>query len=415
MNTDIASSALSPKTWPFSIEFLPPQACLVGGAVRDALLGRRAEYLDLDFVLPTDSVKTGRKMANKCKCGFVVLDAQRQIARVVFKQATVDLALQDGDSLETDLQRRDFTINAIAYNPHTQEIIDPLQGVADLQVGLIRMVCQQNLREDPLRLLRAYRQASQLGFTIEAETKSVIPKLAPLAGQVAAERVRVELSYLFKSAQGTPWLQEAWEDKLLPVWFPHAQAQDVAKIALIDNYAEILTETWPQLGAELQSPVAKKLFSLLSLAKLACLVPLPSETAEESLRGLKYTRAEVRAVGTALRCLPELLSHPQDPLSLRQQFFFFREVGSFFPIVILLALAEGICIESLEPLIERYLNSSDQVAHPQPLVTGKELMQAFDLPAGSPVGWLLTEIQIARIEGKIDSREAALELAALLI
>lgn len=415
MNTNIASSALSPENWPFSIEFLPPQACLVGGAVRDALLGRRAESLDLDFVLPKDSVKTGRKMASKCKGGFVVLDAQRQIARVVFKQATVDLALQDGDSLETDLQRRDFTINAIAYNPHTQELIDPLQGVADLQTGLIRMVSEKNLREDPLRLLRAYRQASQLGFAIEPQTKSVIPKLASLAGQVAAERVRVELSYLFKSAQGTPWLREAWEDQLLPVWFPYAQSQDIAKVALIDNYAEILIKTWPQLQAELQAPVAKKLFSLLSLTKLACLVPLPPETAEENLRDLKYTRAEVRAVGTARRCLPKLLSHAQSPLSLRQQYFFFREVGSFFPIVILLALAEGIAVGSLEPLIQRYLTPSDQVAHPQPLVTGKELMQAFDLPAGRPVGWLLTEIQIARIEGKIDSRETALELAALLL
>jgi tRNA nucleotidyltransferase (CCA-adding enzyme) len=90
-NLDITSSALSPQTWPFSREWLPPQACLVGGAVRDALLGRRAEYLDLDFVLPAEAVQTARKLAKHYKAGFVVLDAQRQIARVVFDQAPLTL------------------------------------------------------------------------------------------------------------------------------------------------------------------------------------------------------------------------------------------------------------------------------------------------------------------------------------
>lgn len=173
-NLDIASSVLSPETWPFSQEWLPPEACLVGGAVRDALLGRRGEYLDLDFVLPTDAVQTARQLAQQYNAGFVVLDPDRQIARVVFEQATVDLAQQEGDSLETDLRRRDFTINAIAYNPYTQELIDPLQGYADLQQGIIRMVSPKNLQDDPLRLLRAYRQAAQLGFKTEPATQSVI-------------------------------------------------------------------------------------------------------------------------------------------------------------------------------------------------------------------------------------------------
>jgi len=119
------SSALSPQNLPFSLELLPQPAYLVGGAVRDALLGRSREYLDLDFVIPNQAVQTARKIAREYKAGFVLLDAERQIARVVFKHATVDFAQQEGTSLETDLQRRDFTVNAIAYNPYTNEIIDP--------------------------------------------------------------------------------------------------------------------------------------------------------------------------------------------------------------------------------------------------------------------------------------------------
>jgi len=77
-------SALSPDTWPFDLEMLTPPAYLVGGAVRDALLGRRSHYFDLDFVMLTRAVKTARKIADRAKAGFVLLDAERQIARVVF-------------------------------------------------------------------------------------------------------------------------------------------------------------------------------------------------------------------------------------------------------------------------------------------------------------------------------------------
>ncbi|NES84105.1 MAG: CCA tRNA nucleotidyltransferase, partial [Moorea sp. SIO2B7] len=212
---------LSPQNWPFSLDWLPSSAYLVGGAVRDALLNRQ-EYLDLDFVLPTEAVETARRIANHYQVGFVVLDEQRQIARVVFAQGTVDFALQEGDSLETDLQRRDFTVNAIAYNPHTENLIDPLQGLVDLNTGVMRMISKANLEDDPLRLLRAYRQAAQLNFTIEPHTRSTIRNLAPLLDKVAAERVQTELGYLLANSQGSKWLIAAWEDGLLPVWLKNA-------------------------------------------------------------------------------------------------------------------------------------------------------------------------------------------------
>ncbi len=414
-NVDIASSVLSPQSWPFSQEWLPPEACLVGGAVRDALLGRRAEYLDLDFVLSADAVQTARKLAKHYKAGFVVLDAERQIARVVFDQATVDLAQQEGDSLETDLRRRDFTVNAIAYNPHTNELIDPLQGYADLQQGIIRMVSPANLQDDPLRLLRAYRQAAQLGFRIESTTQSTIRQLAPLLTQIAAERVQVELGYLLKSPQGTPWLTAAWEDNLLQAWFSDATERSLAQVAASDRAGILLEETWSALGEELRASVGGKSASLLSLAKLACLLPSVPEAAEEQLLRLKYSRAEIRTAITAVKHLPQLLSHATSPMSLREQYFFFQNVGSVFPALAVLAVASEVPVEAIAPLSDRYLNPDDQVAHPTPLVTGNDLMKALHLPASPQVGKLLTELQVARIEGKISSREDALEFAAQLL
>jgi len=407
-------TALNPQAWPFSLELLPPEAYLVGGAVRDALLGRTAEYLDLDFVLPTDAVQTARNLAEHYNAGFVLLDAQRQIARVVFDQATVDIAQQEGESLEIDLSRRDFTINAIAYDPYNKQLIDPLQGVSDVQAGVIRMVSATNLEADPLRLLRAYRQAAQLDFRIVPATQSVIRQLAPLLAQIAAERVQVELGYLLQSSQGTVWLKAVWEDNLLQRWFPDATQQSLAQVAAVEQSAVVMAKTFPKLGVELQASVAGKSVTWLSLAKLASLLPSVPEAAEEQLLSLKYSRAEVRAVVTLLKQLPQLESHANQRMTLREQYFFFLGIGYVFSALTVVAVARGIAVEAVAPLVDCYLNPNNQVAHPTSLLTGNDLMQALKLPPGPQVGKLLTEIQIARIEGRITTSEAALEFASQL-
>ncbi len=410
-------SALSPETWPFSLECLPQPAYLVGGAVRDALLGRCSGYLDLDFVLPTGSVKIARKIADRCQAGFVLLDAERQIARVVFKQATADFAQQEGSTLEIDLHRRDFTANAIAYNPHTGEFIDPLQGYADLQRGLLRMVSPANLQSDPLRLLRGYRQAAQLGFIIDPDTQSMIRHLAPQLGQVAAERVRVELGYLLSSSKGTKWLGAAWEDGLLATWFNATHSQ-LAQVAAVDNSAAVLTEIWPQLGVELSQFVRDTVkTSWSTIAKLTCLVTPDPELAEAELLLLTYSRAEIRAVTTAIKLLPQIAPEKITLVKMRlaEQYFFFRTAGKGFPTLAVLAVASGTPVDGIAPLINRYLTPDDPVAHPTPLVTGKDLMQALQLPAGPQVGKLLTEIALAQVEGKISTSAEALKLASQLL
>jgi tRNA nucleotidyltransferase (CCA-adding enzyme) len=413
---DRSLSLLSPQTWPFSLELLPESAYMVGGAVRDALLKRHSAYLDLDFVVATESVKTAKKLANYYKAGFVVLDPQRQIARVVFAHATVDFAKQEGDSLETDLQRRDFTINAIAYNPHTGELIDPLQGYADLQAGVIKMVSAANLQDDPLRLLRAYRQAAQLGFTIEPQTQATIRQLAPLLGEIAAERVRVELGYLLSMSQGTPWLIAAYQDNLLSVWFPSVTTKKLEQLLAVENWAVELGKNWEKLGKKIQEKVSDTIkTSWLSLAKLACLVSSDPQQAEVELMNLRYSRAEIQSVTCALKFLQTIEAVTTGEMSLSEQYFFFLEAGKTFPAVAAFAIPERVPLKMISTLIERYLNPDDQVAHPTQLITGKELMQALNLPSGQQIGLLLTQIQLARIEGKISTLPEAIKLASQLI
>jgi len=456
LSVPAVSSALSPKTWPFSLEWLPHSACLVGGTVRDALLERESEYLDLDFVLPIGAVETARAIARHYKAGFVLLDAERQIARVVFEQGTVDFAQQVGPTLEADLERRDFTVNAIAYNPHTDQLLDPLQGYADLQKHQLRMISPENLRDDPLRLLRAYRQAAQLGFTVEAETRLVIRDLATLLQRIAAERVQSELNYLLSSTRGATWLTMAWQDALLADWFPAATAQSLALVGAIDQAAALLQETLPDFAWELFSrmrPGAKRqpaskggtgsgdstaplpavsgsTRTWLTTAKLTSLLPANLAQAEAQLRRLKYSRTDVQAVSTILKCLPLLCaaSQPDDiapdwhlqplaqlDLSLREQYEFFQLAGATFPAIALLAIAIGTPVAAIAPLVNRFLTPGDPVAHPTPLLTGQDLMTALNLPAGPRIGKLLAAIQLARAEAKITTPIEALQLAETLV
>jgi tRNA nucleotidyltransferase (CCA-adding enzyme) len=419
---ELVVSRLAAKNWPFSLEYLPQPVYMVGGAVRDAILGRVREYVDLDFIIPADAVKVARKIAQRYQAGFVLLDAERQIARVVFPHATVDFAQQEGESLITDLHRRDFTINAIAYNPHTQEIIDPLEGFKDIESSLLRMISPVNLQNDPLRLMRAYRQAAQLGFTIEPATQETIRSLAKSINQVAAERVRVEIGYLLANSQGTFWLNLAWKDGVLTSFFKNATEESFIKLTAVDQAYTLISENWQQLGEELANYVRETVkTSWLATAKLACLVDSKPEIAEIELQKLTYSRAEIRAVTTGLRLFSEIKAVK---MPLRKQYFLFREMGILFPAVLVLALANDIVAKGMfeesmfityEPLIKRYLDKNDAVAHPIPLLNGKDMMTALQIPASPLIGELLMEVGVAQAEGKISTVEAAIEFARNLV
>ncbi|PSB28544.1 [cytidine(C)-cytidine(C)-adenosine (A)]-adding enzyme [filamentous cyanobacterium Phorm 46] len=404
--------ALSPETWPFDLELLTPPVYLVGGAVRDALLGRRSHFFDLDFVMLTRAVKTARKIADRTKAGFVLLDAERQIARVVFAGGTADFAEAFGGTLEGDLLRRDFRINAIACNPFTGEIIDPLDGQADLRLGLLRMISRSNLEDDPLRLLRAYRQAAQLGFAIEPETQSAIRELAPLLSRVAVERVRTELGYLLSNHNGIPWICRGCEDGLFSIWF--ASAIDRFDILTkIDSCAADLATLYPELGREFSRSIRDTIKTpLLAVGKLAILANSDPTIAETELLRLKYSNAEIKSAIGLLKYLPKLPANPIAEMSLRDQYFLFRDVGIVFPILAVLAVAAGVAVDEISPLINRYLDADDIIAHPTQLVSGNELMESLNIPRSPRIGQLLMEIQLARVEGRIATREDALKFAA---
>jgi tRNA nucleotidyltransferase (CCA-adding enzyme) len=395
---------------PFDLDLLPKPVYVVGGAVRDGLMGRIRAELDLDLVIPTGAVAVARQLAAEYRAGFVLLDAERQIARVVFPGMTVDIAQQDGENIIRDLARRDYTLNAIAYDLQTQTIIDPHGGSQDIHQQTIRMVSKANLIDDPLRLMRAYRQGAQLDFTIESATRQAIYDLAHLATTVAAERVLAELRYLLKTPQSSQWLAAVVADGVLSGWLVEPVRANLAdRLAEVDRAIAMIQVEYPALDRLLHQPLRETIaISRAEMSKLMAILSPDLQLATAQMLRLTFSSIEIQVVTTAIDRLPQLL---REEMSLTEQYFWFQAVGTNFPVLVILAISAGLKIDSLRDLICRYLDPIDQVAHPTPLVSGHDLMQALQLKPSPKIGKLLVEIQLARIRGEITTDTDAIEFA----
>jgi tRNA nucleotidyltransferase/poly(A) polymerase len=184
-------------------DILPEQEIyLVGGAVRDMLLNSISH--DLDFALPSNGISLARKVANALKADFMVLDRERDTGRVIVTESDgartfLDFATYRGQDLDADLRARDFTINAIAFDLRTQTLLDPLNGTSDLRARIIRACSPTALDDDPVRILRAVRQAAAFQFKIDADTRKAMKEAASLLPRISSERQRDEL---FKMLEG---------------------------------------------------------------------------------------------------------------------------------------------------------------------------------------------------------------------
>ncbi|MEL7332713.1 MAG: CCA tRNA nucleotidyltransferase [Cyanobacteria bacterium J06560_2] len=405
-------SPFRPETWPFELSQLPASAHLVGGSVRDQLINRQSSYLDLDFVLPERAVQSASELAKAYKAGFVVLDAEREIARVVFDQVTVDFAQQQGGSLEADLRRRDFTINAIAYHPLSQTFVDPLGGKADIAAKILRMVSRANLAADPLRILRGHRQAAQLNFTIEPQTQNTIHQLAPQLKQVSIERVRSELDALLSEPAGTEQLAAILEHGLLSFCLPNFTAERLAQIEAIDRATAQLQRAMPSYAQRLHQwnkPIPPGCYrSWIKASKLSCLVSEQEKAAQKELMNLSYSRAEMQVILCLIRAQPAIDTLKVRSLTRSEQFFLFKLAAEQFPAVSLLALSQGIALETLQPIIAKFLDPANPIAHAPTLITGNDIMQQLSIKPGPKLGKLLKAVEQAQANGELNTTEDAI-------
>jgi len=213
------------------------EAYVVGGLVRDALLGR--ETADIDIAVAADALEVAPKVAVALGGKYVLLDSINRVGRVILPdegvpssraQWELDFATFEG-SIEQDLARRDFTIDAMAVDlGHFTDdfshvpLIDPFHGADDLDQGVIRVVTDAAFASDAARLLRAVRLAAELGFSIDERTEALIRRCAYLVANVAGERVREEMLRLLEVSGAERLLIDLDEHGLLTVVFPELAA-----------------------------------------------------------------------------------------------------------------------------------------------------------------------------------------------
>lgn len=201
---DSASSQLGSRFHAAGFELF-----LVGGSVRDALLGRPSEDLDFATDARPDDVK---RLVNPLGAMFTLgeafgtiglqIDEQRFEITTFRSEAYADDSRKPqvvfGNDIETDLSRRDFTINAMGLNLATQEMVDPFGGLADLARQELRTPLEPEVAfsDDPLRMLRLYRFSATLGFEPNPQAERAAREMADRIAIVSAERIRDELSKL---------------------------------------------------------------------------------------------------------------------------------------------------------------------------------------------------------------------------
>jgi putative nucleotidyltransferase with HDIG domain len=218
-------------------------ACIVGGAVRDMLLGRSVH--DWDFAVECDGLRLARAVADRLDAAFFPLDEERDTGRVVVYNADgtrtfLDFALRRGDDWCADLEARDFTVNAMAWPlDGLGESLDPFGGQRDLDARLVRAVTERSLRDDPARAMRAVRLAGELGFEIEPQTVEWIRRDAALLVNVSAERVRDELGKLLVQPDSLAGIQRMDDLGLL--------AQVLPEVAALRDVEQSRPHHWPVL------------------------------------------------------------------------------------------------------------------------------------------------------------------------
>jgi len=212
-------------------------AYVVGGAVRELLAGEKPSPEDWDLgtsALPEDVLRLFPKaIATGARFGTVTVLTEAGPCQVTtfrveseYRDARRPERVMFVRELEADLSRRDFTVNAIAWDPARDRLVDPTGGIPDLESRLLRAVGDpgERFREDGLRPIRAARFAATLEFAIERETARALSGASEEVGRVAAERVQEELMKLLRARAPSRGFEVLRQAGLLGIWLPELQA-----------------------------------------------------------------------------------------------------------------------------------------------------------------------------------------------
>lgn len=297
------------------------EAYAVGGCVRDSVLSREPDDWDITTSASPSEVKAvfARTVDTGLQHGTVtVLMGKEQYEVTTYR---IDGEYEDGRhpkeviftaSLEEDLKRRDFTINAMAYNDE-EGLVDLFGGMDDLQRKVVRCVGDpmERFQEDALRILRAVRFSAQLGFRIHSDTAAAVLRLAPTLSRISAERIAAELTKLLTSPR-PEYLKAAYELGITSVVMP--------------EFDRMMKEGSGEAALE----AAKRVRSDRALRFAEVLLPIGEQNAGALLRRLKLDNDTIRTVTRLIRHMPMRLE--AEPAAVRRAV---HEVGEdIFPMLL---------------------------------------------------------------------------------
>lgn len=437
------------------------KAYLVGGYVRDFLLGIKT--YDADYALiGVDTIEFTKLFAKKIKGHFVLLDKENEIARVVLsdKIHSVDFAKCVGGAIEKDLARRDFSINAMAYDIKTETLIDMFEGQKNLHQKIVKIFDEQNIFDDPLRILRAYRFASKYDFEIEPKSKNILDKNYKLmtSKNIAKERIQTEFLKLLEGKNSAKILLDMRNNGFLYEIFEElAEQEKIPKnshhhLDLIHHSIETvhqlenLIEQEPDWICEFVQKDFITGISRLAFLKLAALLhdigkpqtweieastgrhrfirhdEIGAKMALKMLKKLKYSNSQAKYIEKLIQhhIYPShLLRSDTTEKALNRMF---RRLENETVDVLLLAKADRLSargceisdeivkenIKGLELLLEKYKLSQETLKPLEKLLSGNEIMELLNINEGKELGRIIKDLHEAQLSGDVISKEDAI-------
>lgn len=432
----------------------------VGGIIRDLFLNR--ENFDKDLIVKgIDAKDYALNLSEKLDATFIPLDETNNIYRLVLKDKKnfIDITNVLNNSIEDDLKRRDFTINSIAINLKTFEITDINYGLKDLKNKKIRMIEEKNFKEDPLRLLRAYRFQAVTDFDIDSKTEHTIKKYEDLIDKPAKERINYELMKLFNGEYTVKALLNMEKTgilyKILPIYL------DVKKVPpnthhhldLIHHLIETVNQI--QNFYKISKPEIKNHldttdfggFSRLSHLKLAGFMhdigkyscwtieedtgrhrfikhdDIGAKMAVPILKNLKFSKKQIEYITKMIKhhIYPSHVISSEvvtDKIKMR----YIRKMEDDVIDNIILAMSDRLSargkavtdemvknnITGLTNLLNFYLDVKDTLEPLPKLLTGNEIMEILHIKPSKELGSIIAMIEEAQLNGEINTKEDAL-------